>query len=114
VAVLDPNAQSLPSSWNNAPPFLSTRLEIPTDIILIIHGPLAETLCQELVGAGLSAIAPSAKRDAEALYLGALALPLVTPLHPLRLRSPILARGPISHYTIEILSTPAADPSDAD
>jgi hypothetical protein len=98
------------------------------DITLTIHGPLAESLQQlaaqrgvsvealgqEVVAAGLSAVAPSAERDSQALYLGALALPPATAVHPLRLRSPILARGPIPHYTIEILSTPTADPSDAD
>ncbi len=98
------------------------------DITLIIQGPLAESLLQlaaqrgvsvealgqEVVAAGLSAVAPPAERDSEVLYLGAIALPPTAPMHPLRLRSPILARGSIPHYTIEILSTPVADPSDAD
>jgi hypothetical protein len=95
------------------------------DITLIIHDPLAESLRQlaaqrgvsvealgqQVVAAGLLAVAPTADSDQELMDLGSLTLP-DTPA--LRLRSPILARGPIPQYTIEILPPPAAGSGDAD
>ena len=97
------------------------------DITLVIHDPLAESirrlaaqrgvsveaLGQEVVAAGLVAVAP-ADSDTKMLDLGSLAQPTTAPAHPLRLRSPILARGSIPQYTIEVLPTPTAGPSDAD
>ena len=98
------------------------------EITFTIHGQLAESLRQlaaqrgmsvealgpELLAAGLIAVAPEADRDPEVLDLGSLALSPATAAHPLRLRSPILARGSIPQYTIEILPTPVAGESDAD
>ena len=98
------------------------------DITFTIHGPLAESLRQlaakrgvsvealgrEVVAAGLIAVAPEADHHPQLLDLGSLALSPAIAAHPLRLRSPILARGPIPQYTIEILPTPAAGESDAD
>jgi hypothetical protein len=99
--------------------------EISMDITLTIRGPLAESLRrlatqrgvsvealgEEVVIAGLVAVAPTGEGDSETLYLGSLALP---PTHPLRLRLPIVAHGPIPQYTVEILPPPAAGSHDAD
>jgi hypothetical protein len=98
------------------------------DITLVIHDPLAESIRQlaaqrgvsvealsrEVVAAGLVAVAPAVDSDTQMLGLGWLAQPTTASAHPLRLRSPILARGPIPQYTIEILPTPTAGSSDAD
>jgi hypothetical protein len=112
-------------TWDIPAPARAPQGEGTMGIIFTIHGPLADTLRQlavqrgmsvealgqEVIAAGLIAVAPEAECDAEVLDLGTLALPSA---HPLRLYSPILAQGAIPQYTLEVLLMPMSGESDAD